>query len=182
MIKRLAKLFYIFFKIGAFTFGGGYAMLPLIQREIVETQHWLEEEEFLDIIAIVQTIPGAIAVNSSVFIGYKLSGIIGAIFATLGAIIPSFVVILLIATFFANIQDAKLVQAIFSGIRPAVASLIFIAAFKLGRVLNRNLFNILIISLSIIAIAILDIHPILVIISAGTLGLIRKMGGEESDN
>ena len=122
-MKELFDLFWTFCKIGALTFGGGYAMLPLIQREIVENKKWSTEKEILDYYAVGQCTPGVIAVNTATFIGYKLRGIIGGIVATLGVIFPSIVIILIIATFLQNFADLAIVQSAFAGIRVAVVAL-----------------------------------------------------------
>ena len=130
-MKELFDLFWTFCKIGALTFGGGYAMLPLIQREIVENKKWSTEKEILDYYAVGQCTPGVIAVNTATFIGYKLKGIIGGIVATLGVIFPSIVIILIIATFLQNFADLAIVQSAFAGIRVAVVALIITTVVKL---------------------------------------------------
>ena len=112
-MHKLFTMFFSFFKIGAFTFGGGYAMIPLIQAEVVDKQEWISEEDFLDIVVISQSFPGALAVNTSVFIGYKISGIIGAIIALLGVVIPSFSIILVIAHFFLQFRNNNLIDCLF---------------------------------------------------------------------
>ena len=120
----LLKLFTTFFKIGLFTFGGGYAMIPLIQREVIERQKWIDKKEFLDMLVLAQSTPGPIAVNTSVFVGYKTAGVMGAIMATLGTVLPSFIVILLLALFFAEVRENRYVDAAFRAMRPAVVALI----------------------------------------------------------
>ncbi len=131
-MNRSLKLFTTFFKIGAFTIGGGYAMIPLIQREIVDEQHWLEEEEFLNMIALAQAAPGVIAVNSAIFLGYRLDGWRGLILSVLGAILPSFVIILLIAMAFRNIREIPQVEAVMKGVRPAVVGLLAAAVIRMA--------------------------------------------------
>lgn len=118
-------------KIGTFTLGGGYAMLPLIQREVVDTRHWLDEEEYLNMIALAQAAPGVIAVNSAIFIGYRLAGWRGLAGAVLGALLPSFVIILLIAMVFRNIREIPAVEAVMRGMRPAVVALLFVAVIRM---------------------------------------------------
>lgn len=122
----LIKLFFTFFKIGAFTFGGGWAMISIIEKEIVDKNHWLEREEFLDLLAVAQSLPGILAVNISVAVGDKLRGGIGSVVAALGTILPSFTMILLIAIFLTPdmIKNNATLSAIFKGIRPAVVALI----------------------------------------------------------
>lgn len=131
-MTRSLKLFTTFFKIGAFTIGGGYAMIPLIQREIVDEQHWLEEEEFLNMIALAQAAPGVIAVNSAIFLGYRLAGWRGLILSVLGAVLPSFVIILLIAMAFRNIREIPEVEAVMKGVRPAVVGLLAAAVIRMA--------------------------------------------------
>ena len=130
-MKEYLKLFFTFAKIGCFTFGGGYAMLPLLQREIVEKNSWAEEEELMDYFAIGQCTPGIIAVNTATFIGYKRKGIIGGIFATLGLIFPSLVIITIIAAFIRSFADLKVVGHAFNGIKAGVCALILDAVIKL---------------------------------------------------
>ena len=130
-MKELFDLFWTFCKIGALTFGGGYAMLPLIQREIVENKKWSTEKEILDYYAVGQCTPGVIAVNTATFIGYKLKGIIGGIIATLGVVFPSLIIILIIAAFLQNFADLAIVQSAFAGIRVAVVALIITTVVKL---------------------------------------------------
>ena len=120
----LFQLFITFFKIGLFSFGGGFAMIPLIQREVIEKNGWINEKDFLDMLVLAQSTPGPIAVNTSVFVGYKMVGTKGAIVATLGTILPSFIVILLLALFFVEVRDNRYVDAAFRAMRPAVVALI----------------------------------------------------------
>ncbi len=120
----LIKLFWEFFKIGAFTFGGGYAMIPLIEKEIVNKYHWLTMEQFTDLIAIAEMTPGPIAINSATFVGYKVARFLGAVAGTLGVVLPSFLIIWAIASVFFGFQDNRIVQAAFKGLRPAVLGLI----------------------------------------------------------
>lgn len=120
----LIKLFTTFFKIGLFSFGGGFAMIPLMQREVIEKNRWIDEKEFLDMLVLAQSTPGPIAVNTAVFVGYKTAGVMGAIMATLGTILPSFIIILLLAIFFTEIRNNRYVDAAFRAMRPAVVALI----------------------------------------------------------
>lgn len=132
-MKQCAELFLIFSKIGLFTLGGGYAMLPLIEAEISDRRTWISKKDFLDLTALAQAAPGILAVNMAVFIGYKLRGGLGALCAALGAVLPSFFVILLIALFFHDFQDNQTVVRIFKGIRPAVVALIAVPVFRLAK-------------------------------------------------
>ncbi|MBR4849302.1 MAG: chromate transporter [Alistipes sp.] len=120
----LLKLFTTFFKIGLFSFGGGFAMIPLIQREVIEKRRWIDEKDFLDMLVLAQSTPGPIAVNTAVFVGYKTAGTLGAIMATLGTVMPSFIVILVLALFFAEVRENRYVDAAFRAMRPAVVALI----------------------------------------------------------
>ena len=123
-MRGLLDIFWSFLKIGAFTFGGGYAMIPLIQHEVIHSRRWIEERDFLDLLTLAQTAPGPIALNTAVFVGYKRRGYLGALSAILGVIVPSFLVILFVAIFFASIRDNAYVDAAFKGMRPAVVALI----------------------------------------------------------
>ena len=127
------EAFGIFFKIGAFTIGGGYAMVPLIENEIVTKRNWISKDDFIDLLAIAQSAPGILAVNISIFIGYKLRGIRGSLVTALGTVLPSFVIILAIAMFFHNFKDNAIVERIFKGIRPAVVALIAAPTFSMAK-------------------------------------------------
>ena len=137
-IPLFFNLFWTYLKIGTFTLGGGYAMLPLIQREVVDRKHWLDEEEYLNMIALAQAAPGLIAVNSAIFIGWRIGGWRGVTGAVLGAVLPSFLIILAIATIFRDWKDQPTVEAIFKGIRPAVVALIAAPLVKLARTAVRT--------------------------------------------
>ncbi|MDK2917992.1 MAG: chromate transporter [Candidatus Petromonas sp.] len=175
-MKNLLKLFFIFFKIGAFTFGGGYAMLPLIEEEIVDKNKWVKEDEFLDIIAISQSIPGALAVNTSTYIGYRIFGLKGALIACLGAVLPSFLIILIIAKFLIASVKKEHLEKIFSGIRPAVVSLILIAVVNLRKAIEKTAFNYAVIITTFILVVIFDVHPIFIIVVSGILGYFLYKG------
>ena len=129
----LFELFRSFFKIGMFTFGGGYAMVPLIEAEVIERRRWLAQDEFLDLLTLAQSSPGPIAINTSVFIGYKVRGLKGAVAASLGATLPSFLIILIVAIFFAGIRHNPVIDAAFKGMRPAVVALIVVPTISLAR-------------------------------------------------
>ena len=132
-MRELADLFLTFARIGGFTFGGGYAMLPMLQKEVVEARHWATEDELMDYYAIGQCTPGIIAVNTATFIGYKQRGILGGIAATLGVIAPSMVIITVIAAFIKGFADIPAVAHAFAGIRACVCVLIFNAVVRLGK-------------------------------------------------
>ncbi|MCY6484304.1 chromate transporter [Clostridium aestuarii] len=171
-MKKLLTMFFTFLKIGAFTFGGGYAMIPLIEVEVVNKQHWIDKEEFLDIIVISQTFPGALAVNSSIFIGYKIGGVVGALLALAGVVVPSFFIIIIIAYFFLQFRNNLIVDLVFKGISSAVPMLILVAVISLSKSLKKELSTVLMILLTVIAISVLDIHPVLIIILSGIYGAV----------
>ncbi len=129
----LWKLFLSFAKIGAFTLGGGYAMLAVIEGEVVDKRHWIEKEDFLDLVVLAQTAPGILAVNISILTGNKIAGKRGALVSALGAVLPSFITILAIALFFSRFQDNEWVRRAFHGIRPAVVALIAVPVFSLAK-------------------------------------------------
>lgn len=164
--------FGIFFKIGAFTIGGGYAMVPLIQNEIVEKRKWIGKDDFIDLLAISQSTPGILAVNISIFIGYKLKGVKGSIVTALGTVLPSFLMILAIALFFHSFQDNPVIEKIFKGIRPAVVALIAAPTFSMAKSAKINKFNIWIPIVSTLLIWLMGISPIYIIIIAGVGGYI----------
>mgnify|MGYP002624101530 CR=1 FL=1 len=175
--------FSTFFKIGAFTLGGGYAMIPLIESEVVDKHKWLSKDEFLDVIAIAQVCPGVFAINMSAFIGYKLRKVKGALSSVIGTALPSFVIILLIAMFFTKIQDNPVVAAIFCGIRPAVVALIAAPTFNLASKAKISLRTCWIPILSALAIWKLGVNPVMVILVAGLGGyLYGKYLKAPSDN
>lgn len=164
------QLFTTFFRIGAFTFGGGYAMIPLIEKEIVTNKKWIKEEEILDYFAISQSIPGAIAINTSTLVGYKLAGKRGALCASIGIILPSLIIISLIAMFFTGISQQPLVRAIFSGINAGVILLIVLAGVKIFKaaVVDRLSLGIFLLSLAVMMFT--KLSPIIVIIAGGLIG------------
>ncbi|WP_432408213.1 chromate transporter [Wukongibacter sp. M2B1] len=177
-MKKLLKLFFIFFKIGAFTFGGGYAMIPLIEDEIVQKNQLIKEEEFLDIIALSQSIPGALAINTATYIGYRTYGFSGAVMACLGAALPSFFIILIIAKYLTQSIDKDLLERIFKGIRPAVVSLILVAVFKLKKGVKKNTFSYFVLIATVLLVTVFKVHPILIIITCGILGYLLYKGVE----
>ncbi|WP_290539779.1 chromate transporter [Alistipes sp.] len=168
-MPRLATIFGSFLKIGMFTFGGGYAMLPLIERELITRRRWLEPKEFLDLLTLAQSVPGPIAVNTSVFVGYKVRGLRGAAAALLGTVVPSFVIILVIALFFAGIRQNPVVDAAFKGMRPAVVALIIGPVLSLSRGMHWTMAAV--IAVSALAIWWLDWSPVLMLAAAALLGM-----------
>ena len=168
-MQHLHTIFLSFFKIGLFTFGGGYAMLPLIERELIDKRRWIEQKEFLDLLTLAQSVPGPIAVNTSVFVGYKVRGLGGAIAALLGAVLPSFVIILAIALFFADVRQNPVVDAAFKGMRPAVVALIIGPVISLARGMHWAMF--VVIAAAALAIWGLNWAPIWVLAGAALLGI-----------
>ena len=159
----LFDIFKIFSKIGAFTIGGGYAMIPLIQDELVK-RGWISEDELPDIIALAQSAPGVLAVNVSIFAGYKLRGVKGSIAATVGTVLPSFLTILIIAMFLTNYQDNPIVVRIFNGIRPVVISLIAVPMIRMARKNNKTWWAWAISAASLILVAFLKVSPIYILL------------------
>lgn len=157
------QLFWTYLKIGTFTLGGGYAMIPLIQREVVDRQHWIDEEEFLNMIALAQAAPGIIAVNSAIFIGWRCGGWRGTAGAVLGAILPSFCIILAIAMVFRNYQDKPAVEAVFKGIRPAVVALIVAPLLKMAKSAKITLVTAAIPMAAALLIWLVDLSPVWII-------------------
>ncbi len=171
MYNLYFELFKVFFKIGAFTFGGGYAMLPLIEEEIVNTKKWVKKEEVFDLFAISQSIPGAIAINTSTLVGYKIAGKLGALFATLGVILPSFIIISSIATVFVKVSNSVVIAAIFKGVNGAVIVLILMAAMKMIKVAIHNNLSILILISTVLLILFTNISPVFFILTGAIIGV-----------
>lgn len=157
-------IFTCFAKIGAFTIGGGYAMIPIIQKEVVDKRGWISEEDFMDVLAISQSAPGILAVNISIFLGHKLRGTRGSIVATLGSTLPSFTIILLIAMFFAGYQDNPTVMAIFKGIRPVVVSLIAVPMINMAKKAKLNFFTGALAVLTALLIIFLKVSPLYILL------------------
>lgn len=176
---NLWELFLTFGKIGLFTFGGGYAMIPLIQREAVENKKWIKEEELLDLIAIAESTPGPIAVNASTYIGKKTSGTKGAICATLGVVLPSFLMMIGISFILEAFQRARAVQYAFWGIRAGVLALILKALWSMFRQCRKHWFEICVMILAFAAAAIIKVHSILVILICAMLGILWSRNGKE---
>ena len=164
------ELFSSFFKIGAFTLGGRYAMIPMIEAEVVDKHRWIEKEEFIDLIAIAQSCPGVFAINTSIFIGYKLKKMRGALCASLGTALPSFLIILLIAIFFHRFMEVSWIAAMFRGIRPAVVALIAVPTFNMAKSAGISLVNCWIPIASAVLIWLVGVNPIFIIIAAGIGG------------
>lgn len=181
-MKKLLKMFFAFAKVGAVTFGGGYAMLPILQREIVSKNNWATDEELMDYYAIGQCTPGVIAVNTATFVGYKEKGIPGAIFSTLGVVFPSVLIITIIAAFIKNYADLEIVKHAFSGIRVAVCVLILNSILKLAKKSLVDKWAYLIFGLCLALSLFFDFSVVALVVIAGILGYLiknfQKKGGE----
>lgn len=172
IMKQLLDLFFAFFKIGALTFGGGYAMMPIIQAELVNKRRWVEEDEVLDYYAIGQMTPGIIAVNTATFIGYKRGKVIGAIVATLGVVAPSIVIITLIASVFDLFMEQSIIQEAFFGIRIVVVALIASGVVALSKKSLLDLTTKILFVASLIVMAVWSPSPIILIVIGAVCGLI----------
>ena len=164
------EAFSTFFKIGLFTIGGGYAMIPLIEEEVVNKKKWIKPEDFMDLLAVTQSVPGLFAVNFSIFIGYKLKKFPGALAMASGVILPSFTIILCIALFFEQFKEYQAVENAFKGIRPAVVALIAAPAFTLAKSAKVNRYTLWIPALSALLIWWYGISPVVIIVLAGLGG------------
>lgn len=180
-MAELWELFTMFFRIGALTFGGGYAMIPVIQREVVEKKGWFDDEEIIDCFAISQFTPGAITVNTATFVGYKKKGIIGGIIATLGAISPSLILITLLTTFFINFQDNEMVRHAFEGIKIGVAALIINVARRMSKHIIKDKLSLVVFAVAFVFIAFTDFSPIIIITASALLGILRERNRIKSE-
>ena len=180
--KLLFSLFFELFKIGLFTFGGGYAMISIIDREIVEKKKWINQDEYTDIIAIAESTPGPIAINSATFIGYKVCGVLGSILATLGVVLPSFIIIFIISLFFDAFLSLEFVGYAFHGIQACVAFLILNAGISMFKGLKKSVFNVIMFTLTVIVLTVftlfsLKFSTILYILIGGVVGVIFYLIG-----
>lgn len=175
-MKIIFEIFLSIFKIGAFTFGGGYAMIPLIEQEVVNNKKWLNKDEFMDVLVVAQSLPGAMAINASIFLGYRIAGILGAISALIAVILPSFIIIILIAAFFMKFRNNYYVNAAFMGITAAVPMLVLVGAISLAKGIPKNLRSLITILISLIALIFFHINPVVVIIVSGVYGAIFLRG------
>jgi len=170
-LKLLLQIFLTFLKIGPMTFGGGYAMIPLIEREVVERRKWISTRDIADIFAVAESIPGAIAINSATFIGYRLAGTRGAIVAMIGVLLPTFCIVVLLSLFFLRVQDHPKVEAAFVSIRATIVALITYAAYKIGRTAVVDKSTVALIAITFIVMVYLHIHPVLLIIGGAAVGI-----------
>lgn len=180
-MKRILSIFLSFFKIGLFTFGGGYAMVAVIERELVEKKKWISSDDFLDIIAIAESSPGPLAVNSATFVGYKTCGFIGSLMATVGVILPSFAIIFIISLFFEKFLTFKIVEYAFKGIQSCVAFLIVSAGLKFLKQLDRSIFNYIIFGVTaaimiIFSLFSVNYSSVWLILAGATVGVFTYLG------
>lgn len=169
--KDFFKLFSTFLKIGAFTFGGGYAMIPLIRREAVEKQGWISDDDVLEIIAVAESTPGPIAINAATFVGMRVAGVFGAVCATLGVVLPSFVIISVIAFFLKGFSHIKAVEYAFKGIRIGVLALILGALISMIKTALKSVFAVILALSALVLVAFLDVSAIAVIVICAAIGL-----------
>ncbi len=173
-MKILIELFFAFFRIGGLTFGGGYAMLPMIQKEIVETKKWATDDEIMNYYAVGQCTPGVIAVNTATFIGYKQKGLFGAIAATLGVITPSIIIITIIAAFISNFTHIEAVQHALGGINVVVSVLVLNAVLTLWKKGVNNLFGVIVFVLAFLVAVFTDFSPVYTVLGAIICGMLRR--------
>ncbi len=179
-LKKVFQLFITFIKIGAFTFGGGYAMVPLIQRETVEKKKWINDDDILEIVAIAESTPGPIAVNSATFVGYKTAGVLGAAAATIGVVLPSFTIIYFISFVIDKFENNTAVKYAFSGIRAGVLALIIKALWAMSKKNAKNIISFIITAFAFIFAA-LNINVIYIILACAVTGIVSSliMSGRE---
>lgn len=169
-MKIYLELFWIFFKIGAFTLGGGYAMVPLIQNQVVEKKKWIKKEEFVDMLALAQSSPGALAVNTAVFVGYKVKGLAGGLITAFGSLLPSIVIIWILASFFTNFQNNIYIIKAFKGIRPMVVALIGVSVYTIGKQAKINKVTVWLVLLTALLVSYFKFPPIGIIVLGAVLG------------
>lgn len=174
-MKKLWQIFLTFFKIGAFTFGGGYAMIPLIQKEAVEKRKWITDDDILEIIAIAESTPGPIAINSATFVGYRAAGVLGSVFATLGVVLPSFVIILALSFVLRQFQELEAVKYAFAGIRAGVLALLIKSLWTMYKKSPKGWPAYVVMAGSFILTAIFDVNVIFVIIGCAVFGLVTSL-------
>lgn len=182
---QLLRLFLTFLKIGAFTFGGGYAMIAIIEHEIVEKKHWVSKEDLLDIIAVAESTPGPIAINSATYVGFKVGGVFGSVAATLGVVLPSLVIVFLISLIFDRFLAFKYVGYAFRGIQACVVYLILSAGIKMLKAVEKNPFNITIVCLAVALTVVFSLFAvsfssIYLILLAGVAGLVVHYVGQKN--
>ena len=171
-IKKYAILFWEFFKVGIFTIGGGIAMIPQIQQVVVEDKKWISEEDMLDCIAVAQSLPGVVAINSATYIGNRMYGVKGALAATLGVVAPSFIIIIVVVSFLGAIGENSYILGAFTGIKAAVCGLIMVTAVKLAKQSLMNVFQWILAAAAFVAIAAFGITAVWAVLGGAVLGII----------
>lgn len=169
------EIFSTFFKIGMFTFGGGYAMIPLIEEQIVKEKGWLAPTEFMELLSVSQGLPGAMAVNIANFIGYKKMGFKGLVMACLGTVLPSFLIIIIIAVLFTRLPIMKYLQPVMDGMLPGIAVLIVFSAYKLGKNMPKKLLDWGLLIIGALALIVFKVSPIWVVLTGVVLGIVRSV-------
>lgn len=172
--KRL-QLFATFFKIGAFTFGGGYAMIPIIQKEVAEKKKWISDDDILEVVAIAESTPGPIAINAATFVGYKVAGFMGALVATFGVVLPSFLIISILSNVLDAFSELKAVQYAFFGIRAGVLALLIKALFSMYRQCNKGVIEYILMGLAFAMVAVFKANVICVIVGCALIGLLSSL-------
>ncbi len=172
-LQKLLTLFTTFFKMSLFTVGGGYAMLPVMEQEFVKRKKWVKPEDIVDVLAIVQSVPGIIAVNAAVFVGNKVGGIAGGVAAGLGVVTPSYIIIVIIAAFMKGLGHVELIEKAFTGVRAGVCALILLAAISLGKKVMKGRFEWIMAAAAFVCIVILEINVMLLVALGGIIGIIR---------
>ncbi len=178
-LKLCLQLFAVFFKIGLFTFGGGYAMIPLIQRETSEKKGWISEQDIMDIIAVAESTPGPISVNSATFIGYQNAGVIGSAFATVGLVMPSFLIIFLLSSIIRQFSENMYVQYAFFGIRAGVLALIVKAFVSMSKQCPKNVFSYVVAAGAFVLVTVFSLNVLYVIVAAAVCGLVYSLATEK---
>ncbi len=172
-LQKLITLFTTFFKMALFTVGGGYAMLPVMEQEFVKRKKWVKPEDIVDVLAIVQSVPGIIAVNAAVFVGNKVGGVAGGFAAGLGVVAPSYIIIVIVAAFMGNLGQVDLIEKAFVGVRSGVCALILLAAISLGKKVMKGRFEWIMAIAAFICIVILKINVMLLVALGGVIGMVR---------
>jgi len=179
-MKNFLKYYIAFFKVGLFTIGGGYAMLPIIEKEIVEKKKWVSSDEVFNSYALAQSIPGIIAVNASTLLGYKIGGIIAAIATCLGVISPSIIIIMIIAKFYSKFSDISLVQGAFQGIKLAVVALLISTIVKMVKKYVKDVTGVILVLITLISLMFFNVSPIIIIVVGAIVSILiyNKRGNE----
>jgi chromate transporter len=163
------------------TFGGGYAMIPLLEKAVTEENQWLNKEEIIDVLAVSQSVPGSVSVNAATFIGYKLAGTLGALSATFGIITPTFLIVVLLAVLFLGYQQNSMIQAALLGIRPAVVALILFAAFKMGKTVILDKTTTVLAVGALVIFWFVPVNPVIILLIGGATGILIKRNANNQD-